>query len=175
MTDKSTPAQILADQLFADAAARLQYQHEYTIAGLKTLFLINGGAVIGLLTFLGNSDSGVSAHKLGVAFAWYIGGVAAAVFTYLTAYSSQAQLMNGSMIGAYHQLGVSAETTKTRDDFNRVGMRYVFVGVAMAILSLVCFGLGSTYAREAVVLGRDSPPITTPAQAAAERKIHTSN
>jgi hypothetical protein len=54
MSDTENPQYIYARYLLDDAATRPRYQHEFSLAGFRTLILINGGAIIGLLTYAGN-------------------------------------------------------------------------------------------------------------------------
>ena len=39
-----------------DAEKRLEFADSYAHAGLKSLFLVNGAAIVALLTFVGNAD-----------------------------------------------------------------------------------------------------------------------
>ena len=140
----------LADWMLEDAKARLQYQHEYTLAGLKTLILINGGAVVGLLTYAGNSSSKSPAYQFENSFAGYAVGLALAVIAYLGAYFSQAQFMQYSTLEAYRLLGREAASKRTGESYAKVGTLAVGLAVAAAVLSLVSFGIGSLYALSAV-------------------------
>lgn len=173
------PHQDISDHFLADGTARSQYQHEYTIAGLKTLILINGGAIIGLLTYAGNAAEAVEASQFSSAFFGYIGGLVAAMLSYLAAYSSQGELMNGSMLEAYRLRGLDvaeepdpAKAPKTKQDFDNRGMAYVHLGIVLAVLSLVGFGVGSYFAGQAIQTSSQSreihelpapaPALTTP-------------
>ena len=136
--------------MLEDAKARLQYQHEYALAGLKTLILINGGAVIGLLTYAGNASSKSSANTFGGSFAGYAVGLALAVIAYLGAYFSQAEFMQYSTLEAYDLLGRKSSTKRSKESYAKVGTIAVYLAVAFAIFSLVSFGIGSLYALTAV-------------------------
>lgn len=140
--------------LLADAKARLQYTHEYTLAGLKTLILINGGAIIGLLTYAGNAAAAAKAaamgNQLGASFAGYVLGLALAVLAYLAAYFSQSEFMHYSTLEAGRVLGVSLETKRTAKSYEKVGNWAVRLAVALAMFSLISFGVGSRYALTAV-------------------------
>lgn len=165
-----TPLERLAESYRDDAAARLQYQHEYTLAGLKTLIWINGGAIIGLLTYAGNASDRVAADQFGAAFTWYVGGLASAVLAYLTAYSSQASFMQDSTLRSFRLLGIKAQTKKTEEDYQKAGTRAVIAGVVLAILSLVGFGVGSSFALRAVTqVSEGGPPAHSAIPAGAKR------
>ena len=58
------PQERLINFYLEDATDRLRFQHEYSIAGFKTLILINGGAVIALLTYAGNVKDGLKPANL---------------------------------------------------------------------------------------------------------------
>lgn len=149
----------ISDHFFADSAARLQYQHEYTLAGLKTLIIINGGAIIGLLTYAGNASDKVDAARFESSFAGYAIGLGLAVFTYLTSYLSQAELMNASISEAYKQRGFAIlEKGKHAPDYTKRGMRWVYAGIALAVASLGGFGIGSYYAKQAITARVDISP-----------------
>jgi len=65
--------------------------------GLKTLALINGGAAIAVLTYLGNlvsRQTTVSAPlpNLRPALLWYCGGLLATAFSFLTGYLTQIRI-----------------------------------------------------------------------------------
>ena len=142
--------QTLADYGLKDSEQRLQYQHEYTLAGLKTLIWMNGGAIIGLLTYAGNATAVVGLSALRGSFAWYIGGLIAAALAYLTAYASQSQFMGESTLRAMEQLGVRISPGKSADQFRAAGNRSIAVGVVLCLASLVGFSVGSGYAVSAV-------------------------
>ena len=66
-----------------------------SIEALKVLLLINGGAAVAVLAYLGNLASRVpSAHQPSIksALMWFAGGVLATAIAFITAYFTQFQL-----------------------------------------------------------------------------------
>ena len=61
----------------------------YAQATLKTLLLVNGGAIIALLTFLGNNDVEVEPRGIFFAFVWFSIGLALTMLAHGLAYIVQ--------------------------------------------------------------------------------------
>lgn len=141
-------ARMLAERRVEDSSARLRFQHEFAVEGFKTLVLINGGAIVGLLTYAGNKGS--DTHGFEGAFIAYAAGLVASVLAYLFAYNSQAQLMNSDIVEAYRLLGVPAATGETTKDFEDKGMVWVRLGIVFSILAVVGFTVGSWMAMKAL-------------------------
>ena len=133
----------LAEFYLADATERLRFQQDFSIAGFKTLILINGGAVIALLTYAGNAKGSVAAVSLQWSFAGYILGLVTAVLAYLVAYAGQAHLMRHSSSAGLAAMGLQVldEGTPAR----RESRSNVLIGLAIALcfLSLLSFVAGS--------------------------------
>jgi hypothetical protein len=141
-------ARMLAERRVDDSSSRLRFQHEFAVEGFKTLVLINGGAIIGLLTYAGNK--GGLAEGFGGAFIAYAAALVASVLAYLFAYNSQAELMNGDVMEAYRLLGVPPAEKKTQKDFEDRGMIWVRLGILFSVLALVGFIAGSWLAMRAI-------------------------
>lgn len=101
-----------------------------SIAGLKTLLLINGGAVVAVLAYLGQSPQG---PRLAPHIWWplgsFVAGVACCAFAFLGSYATQFALYNES---------VSPESYKGPRH-----MTFLWITVALVMLSLVCFASGA--------------------------------
>ena len=52
----------------AHASERLRFQQETAVAAIKSLTLVNGGAILALLTFIGNSPAKYNVGDLEKAF-----------------------------------------------------------------------------------------------------------
>lgn len=156
--EQTTPEQLAlyADHMLADSEHRLQYQHEYTIAGLKTLVWINGGAIIGLLTYAGNASDKIAAGQFRSAFIYYVLGLAAATFAYFTAYLSQAFFMLFSHIEGIRSNGMEPSNKTDREVYMRRGNRAVGTGTVLAIGALCLFVAGSISAANAI--SSNAPP-----------------
>ena len=148
--DLPTGVQRYAAWTLEDAQLRLKYQHEFSLAGLKALILINGGAIIGLLTYAGNASSKVTAGQLQGAFTGYVAGLVLGVLSYIGAYLSQAEFMQVSTLEGQQLLGLSPMAGRTVESYRKVGTRVVRFAIACAFLSLVGFVAGSGYALKAI-------------------------
>lgn len=101
-----------------------------SMQGLKTLLLINGGAVVAVLTYLGHSVLGpkLTPHvwwPLG----WFVAGVVFSAFAFLSSYATQFALFNES---------IPSSTYKGPRH-----MTFLWITVGLIILSLVCFASGA--------------------------------
>src|SRR5687768_3865329 len=95
----------LTAYLLNDAAARIRFQHEFALAGFRTLVLINGGAIIALLTYAGNVLDRAGASSLGGAFLFYAAGLSTTTLAYVFAYYSQAMYLDSVGTHALRRLG----------------------------------------------------------------------
>lgn len=138
---------------FQDASDRLRFQHEYALGGFRTLILINGGAIVGLLTYAGNVLDKAAARGLSAAFIWYAVGLGLTTFSYLLAYFSQSFVMAQSTTEAYLALGVVEDPDKAKSDQARSGKRgaaLISAGIVLVVSGLVCFVVGSICAMGAL-------------------------
>ena len=129
----------------AEAQERLKYQVEFSQSTLKNLHLVNGGAILALLTFFGNTDFGFDHRALWWAFVWFGSGLASSLAAYFGAYFSQACFTNQSLKQAWNaQLRVvgGKDAYDFTSDF-KIGNRYLYIGIGAATGSLVSFIIGS--------------------------------
>jgi hypothetical protein len=93
----------------------LQLSTDYSLAGLKGAFAANGGAIVGLLTFVGNRAVVVEPQTLWWAFVWFSLGIGGALLAYLAGFLAQAAHMNGEAAykkgGSFAVLGLVAAGT----------------------------------------------------------------
>lgn len=146
------PRDRLIDFYLDDASDRLRFQQEFSVAGFKSLILINGGAVIALLTYAGNARDEIEAASLQWAFGGYVVGLIAAMLAYLTAYAGQALIMQHSASAALAEMGVTAADEKTQKQ--RVGRAnfWIRLGVALCVLSVAAFLGGSIAAMRSLIV-----------------------
>lgn len=137
------PHDRLVDFYVDDATDRLRFQQEFSVAGFKTLILINGGAVIALLTYAGNSRGTVEAASLQLSFAGYIVGLVTAVLAYLAAYAGQAYLMRHSASAAFAEMGAQELDQDVQDKRERRSNLCIGLAIALCVLSLLGFVVGS--------------------------------
>ncbi|MGC1269391.1 MAG: hypothetical protein WA842_02210 [Croceibacterium sp.] len=79
---------------------RLRYAVEYAQAGTKSLFLANGGGIIALLTFAGNSGAIIEVRALFWSFAWFGLGCFSALVIYISGYVTQSTAMQAEFINS---------------------------------------------------------------------------
>jgi hypothetical protein len=118
---------------------------------------MNGGAVIALLTYAGNSATGDVAAKLGTTFGAYTAGLALTVASYLYAYFAQESFSSVTLREAREDLGI-AKGESTADADYKAGRQRHGGGVLFAAASAVCFVLGSYFAMGAITARTDGPP-----------------
>lgn len=138
-----TPQERLINFYLEDATDRLRFQHDYSIAGFKTLILINGGAVIALLTYVGNVKDGLDATNLQWAFFGYIAGLAVAMAAYLTAYLGQALIMHHSSSVALSVMGAQEADRDVQERRESKARMWIAISIGLCVSSLVAFVAGS--------------------------------
>lgn len=77
-----------------EAGDRLRFQHEIGLAAVRSILLVNGGAVVALLTFIGNTQGKFDGVDLSRAFTFFCVGVVASLLSMWTAYIGQEWLSN---------------------------------------------------------------------------------
>ena len=70
-----------------------------SVEAMKSLLLINGGAVIALLTYLGVINNPTLANHAALPLAFFIGGLIFRVFTFVCSYLTQYSLFNEDVRG----------------------------------------------------------------------------
>lgn len=100
-----------------------------SVEAMKALLLINGGAVIAVLSFLGNSDHGITfAAHASLPLSSFVAGVIFSICTFAFSYATQFALFNETVgNGNYH---------------GPRHMTFVAVALVFVVLSLVSFALG---------------------------------
>lgn len=149
--DNETATDRLADNLLKDADARMQYQQDYTLAGIKTLVLLEGGAIISLLTYAGHSPGVTSAQRFQAAFISYVAALALNVIAYLLAYTCQALLSRYSVREAFRLMNLDSADKVPAETLRRRGEACGLVAVVICVLSLVGFVIGSWFAMQGIV------------------------
>ena len=116
-----------------DAHAQETYKSmlSFSAEGLKALLLINGGAIVSLLTFLGNTKTGKELVQCStVPLAAFVCGVVAAALAFVFSYATQFALFNetvrpGSYRGPRHMA------------FMRISLLFVTLG--LVAFTVGCF------------------------------------
>jgi hypothetical protein len=106
---------------------------DFALMTIRSLILVNGGAIIGIVTFTGNlwghngPAAKATAQAISPAVGWFVGGLAAALLTSGLAYGAQV---------AFAEFGKPQPAKK-------IGNTCRVAAVALAIGSLVCFVVGA--------------------------------
>ncbi|MBS0482604.1 MAG: hypothetical protein JSR96_10715 [Proteobacteria bacterium] len=142
------------DRHWGDASERLKSASEYALGALKGLFLANGGAIVGLLTFVGNAhEAHIKVGGIRSAFALFALGLSAVLVAYIAGYVSQAYNMQASDRRAWHayERASAPEVLQHVDSLARQANRAENIGIGMVVASLVLFITGAFVALSAIL------------------------
>ncbi|RJY09246.1 hypothetical protein [Aurantiacibacter aquimixticola] len=124
---------------------RLRFQVEYSQSAMRNLQLVNGGAVLALLTFIGNTGLDFNFFGLWWAFFWFASGLVCSLAAYFGAFFSQHFFMKLTMYEAwnaqYRSRGAE-EPYQTSAELDW-GNRALYSAVILSTLSLVSFLVGA--------------------------------
>ena len=128
-----------------ETGKRLGFQVDYSQAGLRNLQLVNGGAIIALLTIVGNTNVDFEYRALWWAFFWFGSGLTLSLVAYFGAFFSQHFYMQQTYLQAWHSQARARGIIKPDDSMSIYHRGNVSLGVAVsaAIVSLICFVVGS--------------------------------
>lgn len=140
------------EQQTSEAMARLGYQVDYSKALLNGLTVGNGGAILALLTFIGNTGSKVDPASMQSAFGFYGAGLAFVLIAYAAGFFTQYFFYDASQNQAWN---AQSAALGTKSDYNftrpmKWGNISLVVGIVAAIASLGSFVAGSTLALAAL-------------------------
>lgn len=158
-------------ELFGEfAKARLKIVIDLVIMALRTLLLINGGAIVALLTVLSATNASISnPGRMMVAFGAFAGGIVLTLLAIAIAYMNQNRnwaFENATAMWLYSSIGQAhfgGDATPAPTQDVNVERGYRAVALALALGSVATFGLGSLSALTAIRPTTRPPP----AQAAA--------
>ena len=129
----------------AIAASHLQYQVEFAQSLLKNLTIVNGGAIVAILTFIGNTQSAFDTAQLWQSVSAFSIGLGSVLLSYLSAHACQSYF-HGFHMGAAWKAQTDAKGLR-RDNMNgndlKTGNRYLLTANFFSALSLVSFITGS--------------------------------
>ena len=136
----------------AEALARLQYQVDYSKALLGALTVGNGGAIIALLTFIGNTGSKVDPASMQGAFGVYGLGLTFVLVAYASGFFTQLYFYDVCQMQAWNAQA-EALGGKGENEFDgamKKGNRALVAGVIVSLASLGCFVGASLLALDAI-------------------------
>lgn len=165
MADRSHEAFLAREVAYFEAAHTerqqfVEFVRDFGRDAVRTLVLLNAGAIVALLTFVGSllsrSDAaqfriaGATLDALSPAFLWFAAGLVGAAFLsglgYLN-YSAMAELSPSAsdLLGRMQGVAIKPQPRSLQ----RFPDRTARLAVAIAILSLVSFGAGAWQVRRA--------------------------
>ena len=129
----------------AEASERMHFQVEYSQSALKNLNLVNGGAIVALLTFIGNTNHGFDAYAMKFAFGWFSAGLGFSLLAYFGAFFSQFFFMNVPFSDAWNAQAVAhgEKVQHSNQKDYKFGNLTMGAGIALATLSCLAFVIGS--------------------------------
>jgi hypothetical protein len=136
----------------AEALARIQFQIDYSKNLLNGLMVVNGGSIISLLTYIGNTGSKVDPGRMTSAFAFYSAGLALVFVAYIGAFFSQLFMYNAAQFMAWNAQARALDKP-AQYDVNAEGLKgniAIGVGVIPCLFSLAGFIAGSIAALNAL-------------------------
>ena len=156
-----TPEQEIArdrySELNADYVDRIRYQVEFAQTIVRTLALLNGGAVIALFTFVGQVNGRVALlfdpAQIKAAFAGYIVGLIMAVLALGSGFLAQVMFGHASANDAKFWGALSRGVTipKPGRKHDSIGQGGLIAAAVLALASLAAFATGSWYALSGVI------------------------
>ena len=126
---------------------RLRFQTEFSHSALKSLTLVNGGGILALLTFIGNSNATFDPNPIWWAFASFAVGLTFTLAAHIGAYFSQAAFMNVTLHQMWDaQRAMLGEPPKQEyhSDF-RAGNKILYSAIGCALASMAGFIAGAAF------------------------------
>jgi ABC-type multidrug transport system fused ATPase/permease subunit len=155
VTDSETSREIGRQDYEAqttEALARVQFQIDYSKTLFNGLTLANGGAILAILTFIGNNAGKVDPAKMMYSFSFYIAGLVLVFLAYIGAFFSQFFFYNAAQFMAWNAQATSAGNDPLHDFETeaRRGNISMIAGVVCCFASLITFVCGSMSALRAL-------------------------
>jgi hypothetical protein len=151
-------SKLLYDNERQDLEERLRLQSQIGMGAVRSIFLVNGGAIIGLLTFLGNSKSDFDVRSMHTAFIWFLFGLFFAVLAPVAGFLSQTHYQRSSYREMIDMLRLRTSAAPENDHVESAGRaeRWLLTGLLFVVASFACFAVGSLGAVSSI----DASPAT---------------
>lgn len=132
---------------------RLEVQNELGQGALKSMMLTNGGAIIGLLTFVGNKGTVGDPDLLRWGLGCFGVGLFLGLLAYFGAYFSQAHFMDHAcykVVNAQSRMAGMEEVVVPPLHETR-GMRWLYSSVLLLLGALIMFATGALVTLNAII------------------------
>lgn len=142
-----------AERHWNEASDRLRLANDYAHGGLKGLFLANGGAIVALLTFLGNAKTlNHNSVELWCGFFSFSIGLGSVLAAYIAGYVSHAFYMQAAANRSAEEASKANHTNREFDSSSpdRKGSCAEWTGIGFAIAALMFFLIGAFMALAAI-------------------------
>lgn len=135
------------------SAERMRFQHETGLAVSKSVLLVNGGAIVSLLTFIGNKDRQFDLSDLRNSFLYFSIGIACSLFAMWLAYTGQDWLSTDDENDAYNfQQDMKREDRIFGNPWHvKLGSSFMMISVTCILLSVAAFVVGSFSALDGIL------------------------
>lgn len=150
--------------LYEMAAARFRSAADFAMTAIRSTLLANGGALVAILAFLGNSQRVPEGCALWLSFGFFVAGLLSALVTVLMAYRSQSAYGRQEAAGSdkiyFHLIGdaaLSKEQDAEETSQMAIGGRWEILGIVSYLVSLALFLAGAVAAMFALSA---TPPAT---------------
>ncbi len=147
-------ARMDAEARLQSASDRLKFQQETALAAIRGLTFANGGAILALLTFVGNQQGKVDLIQMRGAFEAFAFGLGFALASYLGAYYSQSWFAHSETSDAWNyqsdMLSKPRQYTEVANQERRRGWIFQLSALGLIVGSLINFTMGAFQALEAI-------------------------
>lgn len=132
---------------------RTEVGNELGQATLKSLMLVNGGAILSLLTFIGNTGTVAHPDLVKDAMLCFGFGISANLIAYFCAYLSQNAFMFyvSALLENSLRLLSGKPLEAKQKDYRKIGNRALYGTIARALGSLGCFVGGALTAMNGIL------------------------
>jgi hypothetical protein len=136
-----------------EAADRLRFQQEIGLTACKSVILVNGGAIIGLLSFIGNQAHLAHPNQLKGAVIGFCIGIAFGLFSLYFGYIGQEWLSNFRVSAAwnYQQDMMQQPRIHDADRERKSGWHLMLVASALVMAGIGMFIYGAITAASAIL------------------------
>jgi hypothetical protein len=147
-----------AEHFYKASLERSKLVIDFALLGIRSLIIVNGGALVALLTFLGHYENTAIQNDLWLAFGYWSAGLACALATIVFAYITQQTLTYSEHAGAqfiffnvYRGMErAEKEQRREHEHYHELGGVLQIAGIQSALVSFAMFVVGCFEAMSAL-------------------------